>query len=414
MAKISPFIRREGQLFYLEGNPYFFLGTNLWYGMNLGSQGEGGDRGRLLDELDHLYKLGINNLRIMGCTEGPDIEKWRMLPSSQPQPGVFREEILEGLDFLLDEMAKRKMKAVICLGNFWPWSGGMAQYINWSQGKSIPYPPPAKNGNWATYQAFTSAFYSDKEALQLYANAVRKVVSRVNSINGLPYAEDPAIMSWQLANEPRPILNKKAYRKWIKASTELIRSLDSQHLISIGSEGRTSSKWAGTRFSRDHRIDGVSYSTAHLWIQNWGWYDPERSEETYPSAWEKARGYLDTHIQKAKKLGMPLVLEEFGISRDMNSHDPASTVEMRNKYYRDLFELAYTRAFQGDLSGINFWAWGGKGRPRQAKAIWKGGDSFIGDPPHEYQGWYSVYDHDVSSLELIREYAGKFNNLCKP
>ena len=50
-------------------------------------------------------------------------------------------------------------------------------------------------------------------------------------------------------------------------------------------------------------------------------------------------------------------------------------------------------------------------RPRIPKAVWKAGDDFIGDPPFEYQGWYSVYDRDVSTLELIKEYSLKMNQL---
>ena len=38
---------------------------------------------------------------------------------------------------------------------------------------------------------------------------------------------------------------------------------------------------------------------------------------------------------------------------------------------------------------------------------WKPGNDFVGDPPQEEQGLYSVFDSDVSSLLLIKEYADK-------
>jgi mannan endo-1,4-beta-mannosidase len=41
--------------------------------------------------------------------------------------------------------------------------------------------------------------------------------------------------------------------------------------------------------------------------------------------------------------------------------------------------------------------------------MWKLGDNFIGDPPHEPQGWYSIFDTDSSTIRIIREYAGKIN-----
>jgi hypothetical protein len=49
------------------------------------------------------------------------------------------------------------------------------------------------------------------------------------------------------------------------------------------------------------------------------------------------------------------------------------------------------------------WGWGGSGRQRVPGAYWRVGDDFIGDPPHESQGWYSVYDGDTSTLELLRQ-----------
>ena len=65
------------------------------------------------------------------------------------------------------------------------------------------------------------------------------------------------------------------------------------------------------------------------------------------------------------------------------------------------------------IAGANFWAWAGEGRPREAHGIWKPGDDFIGDPPHEHQGWYSIYDKDESTLKVIMEYAGKMMKLRK-
>ena len=94
------FINVNGKQFIRDGKPYYFLGTNFWYGMNLGSSGQGGDRDRLLRELDHLKKIGVKNLRVMGASEGPDTEPWRMRPALQVAPGEYNEEVLDGLYFL--------------------------------------------------------------------------------------------------------------------------------------------------------------------------------------------------------------------------------------------------------------------------------------------------------------------------
>lgn len=411
----NDFIRIENGKFILQDQPYYFLGTNFWYGMNLGSEGEGGDQDRLLRELDHLKKLGVKNLRVMAASEGPDDEPWRMLPSLQPEAGKYNEQVLKGLDFLLAEMAKRDMYAVVCLNNFWPWSGGMSQYKAWTKKKKIPYPPPAEGGNWATYQTYTADFYSNKEAKSLFEDHIKFILGRKNSINGLAYVDDPHIMAWEIANEARGILKPRKYRKWIKETASLIKSLDPHHLLTTGSEGYTPSKLAGTHAKKDHKFKHIDYLTVHIWIQNWGWYDPNDHDKTFPKAKEKALKYLNRHITAAEELGKPLVMEEFGIARDEDDHNPAATTEARDAYYQYMFEEVYSRAKAGStLVGCNFWAWGGEGRPREPHAIWKAGDEFIGDPPHEYQGWYSVYDTDRTTLEVIETYARKLEALGKP
>ncbi|MEM6802572.1 MAG: hypothetical protein AAF696_14280 [Bacteroidota bacterium] len=408
----STFIFIEDGNFKLKGKPYYFVGTNFWYGMNLGSKGKGGDRERLLRELDHLQSLGVNNLRIMAASEGPDDAPWRMLPSLQRAPGEYNEDVLEGLDFLLVEMAKRDMYAVLCLNNFWPWSGGMSQYKAWVQDSEIPYPPPAENGSWVSYQTYTSDFYTIEKALALFEDHVRFIVGRINGISGQAYRDDPHIMAWQLANEPRGILKVRKYRKWIKSTAELIKTIDQNHLLTIGSEGYTPSKLAGTHARKDHKFKSIDYLTLHIWIQNWGWYDPNDHEKTFPKAKEKAMKYLERHIEAADKLEKPLVMEEFGIARDEDEHNPAAPTEARNSYYQFMFEELYKHAKAGSKwVGCNFWAWGGEGRPREPHAVWKAGDDFIGDPPHEYQGWYSIYDTDHTTLEIIKNYNKKLKDL---
>lgn len=401
---------RDGR-FYRGEQPYYFLGANYWYGFNLGAPGETGNRPRLLAELDQLRSLGIANLRIMAASEGPDSEPWRMAPALQPEPGIFNETLLEGLDFLLSELGKRDMTAVFCLGNFWPWSGGFAQYVAWTEDKKIPYPPPAEGGSWLGYCTFSSRFYDQKPAMELYFNLVRQLVGRVNTITRIPYKDDPVIMAWELANEPRGILRPGAYRKWIKTAAGLIKSLDANHLVTTGSEGNTNAP-TGNHFSRDHHFKDIDYTTIHIWIQNWGWYDPARADSTYENALGKARKYLEKHLEKAEKLGKPLVLEEFGIARDGDDHSPEAATSWRDRYYTDIFQTVYDHAAAGRLiGGCNFWAWGGQGRPRQPKGFWQPGDEFIGDPPHETQGWYSVYDRDGSTLEIIRTFTQKINSL---
>ena len=62
------------------------------------------------------------------------------------------------------------------------------------------------------------------------------------------------------------------------------------------------------------------------------------------------------------------------------------------------------------VKGLNFWTYSGEGRPIRPGKFWKKGDEILGDPPHELQGWYGVYNSDVSTLKIIKEYASQINN----
>jgi mannan endo-1,4-beta-mannosidase len=406
-TKKKEFVTTDGTDLKIGDQRYRFLGTNLWYGINLASAGEGGDRARLGRELDRLQAIGINNLRIVGGSEGPDTEPYRMVPALQTGPGVYNTDLLDGLDYLLDELRNRKMYAVVCLNNFWNWSGGMGQYVVWSgEADTIPYPPPHPGGDWGKYQNFAASFYSNEQATKLFSDHIAFIVGRVNKRSNVAYRDDPAIMAWQLCNEPRGVNNGEAYIRWIVNASTTIKSIDKNHLVTIGSEGLTSSGYSETEPEKVHAFVSIDYITAHVWVQNWGVYDPARADSTYHPSVKYAQEYISTHNEMAKRLSKPLVLEEFGISRDMNSHDASSPTTIRDQYYREVFSAVESAEA---IAGSNFWAWGGEGRPAKPQAIWKRGDQFIGDPPHEYQGWYSVFDTDTTTIAVIREFAAKIN-----
>ncbi|HKE14536.1 MAG TPA: cellulase family glycosylhydrolase [Kofleriaceae bacterium] len=408
------FVVADGTGLRLHGRPYHFVGTNYWQAMNLASRGPGGDRARFLRELDALRDAGITNLRIMAITEGPDSEMLRIVPALVQAPGVYDEDLLDGLDFAIAAMRQRGMKAVMTLGNEWHWSGGFGQYLVWTgAADSIPYPPPREGGDWDEYQRFVSQFYGDPDAVSLYLENIENLVERVNRYTHTRYRDEPAIMAWELANEPRALQQTSAYLDWIATSAAFIKQLDPNHLVTTGSEGDTSSpSYSGTEYLRDHSAGGIDYGTAHFWVQNWGWYDPLRAEETYGPATDMARAYIASHVERTALLDKPIVFEEFGLARDQQSFDPDSTVAWRDRYYGEMLDDLVDFAQEGQVAGTNSWAWAGEGRPVSPFGLWwVPGDPFIGDPPHEQQGWYSIYDTDASTMAVIAERADAMSDL---
>ncbi len=98
----------------------------------------------------------------------------------------------------------------------------------------------------------------------------------------------------------------------------------------------------------------------------------------------KVKTYLDENLNLAIDIGKPIVLEEFGLSRDYENYDPTSPVEIKDQYYDFMFSYVLESINAGsNLVGTNFWAWGGEGRPQHPGAWWEFGDDLIGDPPQE-------------------------------
>ncbi|MDB5745232.1 MAG: mannanase [Massilia sp.] len=409
------FVAVKGMQFVRHGQPYYIAGTNLWYGGYLGAATSVGQRARLLEELDRMKALGINNLRVLAVSEKTAM-KSAVSPATTAAPGQYDEDLLKGLDFLLAEMAKRDMTAVLYLNNFWQWSGGMTQYLSWFTGS--PAHDPNVSKDYERYMAENARFYTNAAAQDEYRRVIAHIVKRVNTVTGKSYREDPVIMSWQLANEPRPgnsratPAEKAAYVKWIAGTARYIRSLDARHMVSTGSEGLAGSSEDAQLFLDAHRTPDIAYLTYHLWPTNWGWFDPKRPQETWAGMMDKTRRYLSVHIDYAKQLGKPIVLEEFGLNRDGGAFDRASPTQVRDRFYGEVFGLVQERAAAGDpVAGWNFWAWGGAGRAANADYWWRPGNDFVGDPPQEEQGLYSVFDSDASTLGLIRQSAQRLHGL---
>ena len=121
------FVKIEDGKFVLDGEELTFVGTNFWYGPIIASEGLGGNRERLHKELDALKSIGVNNLRILVGSDGPEGVAYKVEPVLQKEPSIYNDTLLRGLDYLLAQMAEREMHAVLYFNNSWEWSGGYGQ-----------------------------------------------------------------------------------------------------------------------------------------------------------------------------------------------------------------------------------------------------------------------------------------------
>ena len=401
-------VNADGQ-FVRDGKPYYFVGTNFWYGAILGSEGEGGNRERLHKELDFLKSIGINNLRVLVGADGENGIKTRVEPSLQVAPGVYNDTILAGLDYFMNELRERDMTAVLYLNNSWEWSGGYSVYLQWSgHGDAVV---PAVDG-WPAYMEYVKQFPQSDSAKALFANHVNYIVSRTNRYNQIKYVDDPTIMSWQIGNEPRAFSdeNKEPFARWMADVAAQIKSLDPNHMVSSGSEGSWGCEMDMNLFEKIHADPNINYLNIHIWPYNWSWVKADSLKELLPCAKENTKKYIDDHMVIARKYSKPIVLEEFGFPRDGFSFSKEAPTTARDEYYRYVFDLIRQDRESGGLfAGCNFWAWGGFAGQNPDHVFWEKGDDYTGAPAQEQQGLNSVFATD-STIEIIKAENRKLQN----
>ncbi len=399
---------RNGR-FQLHGRPYSYVGANVWYGCYLSDAALSGGRARFVRELDQLQGLGVNNLRLLAGSETSPLVA--AIPRGITRsPGDYDEALLAGLDFSLAEMAKRNMRGILFLSNYWQWSGGFAEYVRWITGETIPdpdKPTTIKGDYWGGFMRFSARFYQTPAAVELYRKFADRLIHRRNTVNGRIYRDDPTIMTWELANEPRPgpdggtpEKDVTAFCDWVDATARFIHARAPHQLVCTGSEGIMGSLGKPEVFIAAHKTSAIDYVTVHMWLKNWGWLKEPQLGAEFEIAAGKARDHVETHNKIATDiLKKPLVLEEFGLPRDHEQYLPGTPTTARDEYYRRMFaQVAQSCQAGRALQAANFWAWGGEGR---ASATQYSAGAFLGDPPSEPQGLNSVFDTDTSTHAII-------------
>lgn len=417
--KKTEYVTVKDGKFWIGDKEYRYVGANFWYGAILASEGQGGDRERLAQELDLMQDVGINNIRVLVGGDGYGEPEYQIKPTLQTEPGVYNDTILEGLDYLMAELERRDMKVVLYLNNAWEWSGGFGQYLEWAGAGPVASPK-----DWDAFQKYHCQFTQNEKACEMAANHTRFIVSRTNTVTGKPYSESPALMAWELANEPRAFASdsttKACFAQWIQDQARLIKSIDPNHLVTTGSEGKNGCQVDLDLFNKIHTFPEIDYACIHIWPFNWAWLGqyvsttqeaidtngPESVINQVEVACQNTREYIEEHYALMSVAGKPMVLEEFGYPRDNYSVAQGSPTTARDTYYKYVFSIIRD---SGKIAGCNFWSWGGLADVKHPK--WQKWDPYTGDPAQEEQGLNSVFANDESTMQIIREMTKDITNL---
>ncbi|KAG6551532.1 hypothetical protein Mapa_006955 [Marchantia paleacea] len=326
-------ISRKGtQFFDANGNPFLVHGCNFYWLMYQGA--DPSSRKMVDDVLDDAQRLGLNVGRTWAFADGG----YRAL---QLSPGVYDETVFKALDYALVQARKHNLRLVLSLVNNYENYGGKPQYALWGR----QYGHDVSNDD---------AFYTHTVLRTWYKNHVKKVLTRVNTISGIAYKDDPTIFAWELMNEPRcetdPSGNTMA--RWVKEMAAYVKSIDKKHLLEIGLEGfygprhGISRRWAypfnsdntGTDYIRLNKIANIDYATVHsypdLWLTSWN----------NPAKLIFLRIWTNIHIRDANKvLKMPILFGEFGKSNRVSGYKPVQ----RQQFFWTVYNSVYSSIERG-------------------------------------------------------------------
>lgn len=337
-AGASGFVTARGSQLTLNGAPYEFAGTNNYY---LGYKSPA----MVTNVLDDAKTAGFDVIRTWGFQdfqnpdgagsvqqnfEGVWYQAW---DAASGHPVVNTgDNGLKKLDYAIAEAGKRGIRLVIPFTNNWNAFGGMDQYVRWA--------------GLTTH----ADFYTSPKIRGWFKNWISTLLNRTNSITGVKYKDDPTILSWELANEPRctsagvypdGVCDTATITGWAADASAYVKSIDKRHLLAVGDEGffcRPQSQWTlaakygasgyGAGFGEDCS-DGVdTVALASLPAIDM------MSMHLYPDSWKTTvawgTGWLKEHALAAARIGKPVYLGEFGFE------DKATRLPVYNEWLKTI------------------------------------------------------------------------------
>ncbi len=209
----------------------------------------------------------------------------------QPTAGTINPERLKAMDYILAAANRYDMRVIPVLVNNWDDYGGAKQYLKWA-GLS----PDDRN-----------SFYTNSQVISLYENYVNHIITRKNQDTNMAYGDDPAILSWELMNEPRATAgNETLIKTWADKVGGFIKARDHNHLVTIGTD-KEITDIAGPGICASGAID---YCSVHIYLEDKG--------RAYYGDISQVDATLLKYKEQAAKIGKPIIVGEIGVSKSTN------------------------------------------------------------------------------------------------
>ena len=303
-ATPTGFIQRQGAQLTLNGQPYRFTGLNIYNANSNGSCAADMQSGSALDDAFANMGSGVTVIRA-----------WFF----QSFATTNGQRDWTAFDHTLSVAAAHGIRVIPVFANQWPDCEPASGY---------------KDETW--YQ--TGYTQPDPSGTVSYRDFVAEVVAR--------YANDPTVAFWQLMNEPQVttdstsgICSANAEQRLESFATDvsgLVKSIDNNHLVSLGSIGSGQCGLANDDYRQIHAIPTIDLCEFHD-------YDP-----TAPIPGDQWNG-MQVRFDQCAQLNKPLFVGELGTT-------PAQAgggLTQRAQLYATKLQAQFDAGSVGEL----LWAW---------------------------------------------------------
>ncbi len=271
------YVRVEDGAFRAGGAAFRVKGANCYY-LGFASDGMAGQVFQLAADLQ------LNTLRTCAFSSG--------------EPDWTR------LDKTIAAAEQQGLRLILPLVNYWKDILGMEA---WSQRFGFAGQQP---------------FYTEPAVRDAFRSYVTNLLSRVNTVTGRQYRDEPAVLAWELANEPRcEGADPGIVLKWAAEMSAAIKAAGAQQLVSLGDEGffRRAGAGAHAPYNGSHGLDheallgipDIDFGTCHLYPE----FEPDTDPGDFGVRW------IREHIEAAQRAAKPAIVEEYGIKADPATRD---------------------------------------------------------------------------------------------
>ncbi|MCO5564361.1 hypothetical protein L7F22_018021 [Adiantum nelumboides] len=251
----------------------------------------------------------------------------------------IKSDLMAALDYAIVEARRQGVRLLLSLVNNLPAFGGKGQYVEWARSAG------------SDLGSSNDSFFSDATVRHYYKHHLKTVLTRVNSLSGVAYRDEPAIFAWELINEPRcqSDLSGDTLQSWIEEMAKYAKFLDEKHLLTVGFEGfygqsspekfeENPGNWAknlGSDFIRHSKIDLIDFTSVHVYPDTWLPNLSIMEKKNFTEKW------VASHIEDATNvLHKPVLFTEFGVSDQTRDFDTKHRVELTDMVYDKIYKSA--------------------------------------------------------------------------